>query len=88
MKLDGKCYGVLVKNKDGSIIPPDQWIVFLAKDNALPATLAFYRSECIRIGAAREQVEAVEALLERVGAWRRANHDKCKVPDVQAGELQ
>jgi hypothetical protein len=87
MKLDGKFHGIIAKNKDGSVVPQDQWMCFLAKDNAVPATLAFYREECIRQGAAKEQVEAVEAMLLRVGAWRRAHPDLCKIPDVQAGEL-
>lgn len=87
-KLDGKCYGVLVKNKNGAIIPPDQWIVFLAKDNALPATLAFYLEECRRQGAAPAQLEAVVELMLRVDTWRRENPTLCKTPDVEPGELQ
>jgi hypothetical protein len=31
MKLDGKFYGVVIRNKDQSVVPPDQWVVFLAK---------------------------------------------------------
>jgi hypothetical protein len=31
MKLDGKFHGVIVKNKDQSIVPQDQWTVFLAE---------------------------------------------------------
>lgn len=88
MKLDGKFHGVIVKNKDQSIVPQDQWMVFLAKDNAFPATLAFYREECLRQGASREQVRAVEDLCERVGQWRREHPELCKTPDVNPGELQ
>lgn len=88
MKLDGKFTGTLTKNKDGSTVPDDQWIVLLAKDNAVPATLEFYYGECLRVGAGQDQVQSVAALIERVRQWRAANPDKCKIPDVQAGEIQ
>lgn len=86
MKLDGKFHGVIVKNKDGSIVPQDQWMCFLAKDNAVPATLRFYYEECARTGASKEQLEAVERLIGRVDAWRAANPNKCKTPDIALGE--
>jgi hypothetical protein len=86
-KLDGKFHGVIVKNKDGSIVPQDQWIVFLAKDNCLPPTLYFYLAECQRQVASFEQTEAVRELLERVLQWRSANPAACKTPDVQVGEI-
>lgn len=88
MKLDGKFQGTIVKNKDGSVVPADQWVCFLAKDNAFPPTLQFYMEECQRQGAAREQVDAVAALLDRVLAWRREHPELCKVPDVHPGEIQ
>lgn len=87
MKLDGKFHGIIAKNKDGSIVPQDQWMCFLAKDNAVPATLMFYREECTRQGAAPEQIAAIEAMIVRVDNWRNAHPELCKVPDVQAGEL-
>lgn len=86
-KLDGKFHGVIVKNKDGSIVPQDQWIVFLAKDNAVPKMLAAYYTECQKQGASIEQLDAVAGLITRVDQWRRQNFDKCKVPDVQPGEI-
>ncbi len=86
-KLDGKFHGIIAKNKDGSIVGQDEWIVFLAKDNALLPTLRFYREECIRIGADASQVNACTELIERVEAWRDFNLTACKVPDVEPGEL-
>lgn len=78
-KLDGKFHGIIVKNKDGSIAPQDQWMCFLFM-------LGAYREESIRIGAKPEQIAAVESMIARVRAWRSANPDKCKVPDIAAGE--
>ena len=88
MKLDGKFHGVVVKNKDGSVVPQDQWMVFLAKDNAVPATLDFYREECERVGAKTEQLKAIDDMIDRVRVWRRQNPLLCKVPDVDVGEIK
>jgi hypothetical protein len=60
----------------------------LAKDNALPATLEFYEQECIRQGAAPEQVQAVAEMRQRLTKWRNDHGSMCKTPDVQPGELQ
>jgi hypothetical protein len=86
-KLDGKFSGVIIKSSDGSIVPEDQYMVFLAKDNALPATLEFYEEECERIGAQPEQIEAVRKLRARLQVWRQLNPELCKVPDVKPGQL-
>jgi hypothetical protein len=85
-KLDGKFHGIIARDLDGAHVPPDQFIVFLAKDNALPATLEVYYQECKRIGAEREQLDAIERLQTRVRNWRAANPDKCKIPDAEPGE--
>jgi hypothetical protein len=86
-KLDGKFHGVIVKNKDQSVVPQDQWVVFLAKDNAFPATLKFYREECERQGALPGQLSAVDDMIDRVTTWRRENPSLCKTPDVRSGEI-
>lgn len=86
-KLDAKFTGVIVKNKDGSIVPQDEYVVFLAKDNAFPATVEFYINECRRQGAEPEQVDAVREMYDRLTEWREANPDRCKPPDVEPGEL-
>lgn len=61
-------------------------VLFLAKDNAFPATLRFYRQECERLGADVSQLLSVDLLIDRVDTWRRLNPDQCKVPDVDYGE--
>ena len=43
--------GVIRKVKDGSIVPDDQYMVFLAKDQAFYPTLLFYRDRCVALGA-------------------------------------
>lgn len=86
-KLDGKFHGIIVKNKDQSIVPQDQWICFLAKDNAVLETLAFYYNQCKRLGAHPRQLEAVGQMMARVDQLRRNNPGICKVPDVEPGEI-
>ncbi len=85
--LDGKFYGVIHRHKDNAVEPPDSWIVFVARDNALLPTLEFYRAECQRIGAGAAQVEAVGTLIHKVREWRENHPEQCKVPDVHPGEL-
>lgn len=80
-KLDSKFSGVIYKDTDGSIVPADQFIVFLAKDNAVPRMLKFYYDECVRIGAAEPQLEGIKELVERTMEWRRNHPEMCKVPD-------
>ena len=85
-KLDQKFDGVIFKVKDGSIVPPDQYIVFLAKDNAVPAMLQVYLRQCEIRECPRAQLEAVRKLIDQVGKWRDENVDLCKNPDVIIGE--
>jgi hypothetical protein len=85
-KLDGKFHGIIARDLDGAHVRPDEFIVFLAKDNALLPTLQFYLEECKRIGAGMEQLAAVQRLMSRVATWRHWNGDKCKVPDAEPNE--
>lgn len=85
-KLDAKFSGVIFKVKDGSIVTDDEYMVFLAKDNAFMPTLRFYRTECERLGADAEHLAAVDRTIERLTEWRRVNLHRLKVPDAK-GEL-
>lgn len=87
LKLDGKFHGVIVKNKDGTIVPQDQWMCFLVKDNAVPAMLRTYYEECRRLGADQSQLKAVGEMMARVDMWRANWPQLCKVPDVQKEEI-
>lgn len=84
-RFETKFYGLVRKAKDDSLIPEDQWFLFLIKDDAFPATLRFYRTECARLGADTEQLAAVDRAISRMDRWRAANPGLCKVPDA-AGE--
>jgi len=96
-KLDKKFEGLITKVKDkpstgtmGSIVPDDQWVVFLAKDNAFAGedgALYYYRDRCSFLGADDEQMEAVESLIDRVEAWREKHPDLLKVPDAKGERL-
>lgn len=86
-KLDAKFSGVIFKIKNGSIVPDDEYMVFLSKDAAFPATLRFYRDECARLGAEMEQLEAVDRALARLYSWRDANMNRIKVPDAKGEKL-
>jgi hypothetical protein len=86
--MDGKVHGTLIKNKDGVEIPEDEFIVLRPGDNAVPATLQFYRDLLVEQGASEAQVKAVIELQVRVDEWRRRNPERCKVADVESGEIR
>ena len=85
-KLDKKFDGVIYKVKDMSLVSPDQWVCFLAKDNAFVRTLPHYREKCIELGCDEEQIAAVDAMIEQVYRWRSQNPDLCKNPDLMGEE--
>ncbi len=85
MKMDAKFYGEVRKVKDDSIVPENEYVVFLAKDNAFAAILPYYQQKCVEFGCDREQIESVARMMERVADWRAANRDRLKNPDA-AGE--
>ena len=86
-KLDAKFSGVIFKIKNGQIVPDDEYVVFLVKDTAFANTLPKYREECVKLSADREQIEAVDRMIARAQAWRKANPDRCKVPDAKGEKL-
>lgn len=86
-KLDSKVHGTLFQNKDGKEIPSDEFIAFRPHDNSLLPTLKFYRGQLLFDGAGPAQIEAVSALIARVEDWRRRHPERCKVADVEPGEL-
>lgn len=88
LPLDSKVHGRLFKNKNQEEIPPDEFIVFRPHDNAILPMLLFYQSQCDQLGADAVQLAAIDALIARVLRWRRAHPERCKVADVEPGELR
>jgi len=88
LALDSKVHGTLIKNKDGKEIPADEFIVFRPHDNAVPAMLAFYRRLLEISNASEEQRLSIDWLICRVDAWRKLHPERCKVADVEPGELR
>lgn len=87
MKLDAKFYGTLKKVKDDSVVPDDEYVVFLAKDNAFAAVLPVYRAVCVSLRADAEQIAAIDRMIGRLAAWRLANAERLKVPDAKGEKL-
>jgi hypothetical protein len=86
-KLDAKFYGEIRKAKDDTVVPEDQWVCFLAKDNAFAAVLPQYLAECIRLGADKEQIDSVIRMIQRVHQWRYDKPEMLKVPDARGEKL-
>jgi hypothetical protein len=86
-KLDAKFSGVIYKIKDGTIVPDDEYVVFLIKDNAFYATLPTYREKCVELSADAEQIAAVDRMMERGRLWRECNQHRLKVPDAKGERL-
>lgn len=86
-KLDAKFDGVIFKIKDGSIVPPDEYVVFLVKDTAFANVLPKYREECFRLGADAEHIASVDRMIERAFSWRANNQHRLKVPDAKGEKL-
>lgn len=87
MKLDAKFYGEIRKVKDNSVVPEDQYVVFLAKDNAFWHVLPLYREQCRKLGCDQEQIDAVDRMIERGRIWRMNNPDQLKNPDAKGERL-
>ncbi len=60
----------------------DNAVLFLAKDKAFLLTLPTYLEKCKEVGAAPEQIKAVELLIARVADYQAKNPGVVKVPDV------
>lgn len=86
MEIDRKFKFVATHKTKGVEFTDREAVVFLAKDNAFPAALQFYREECVRQGAGDLQIKGVDLLIERVALWRKLNPSKCKTPDIEPGQ--
>ena len=86
-KLDAKFYGELRKVKDDSIVPDDEWIAFLAKDNVFAAIFPEYEKKCAELGCDAEQLAAIHRAGLRLKAWREAHPERLKNPDAKGEKL-
>lgn len=87
MKLDAKFYGEIRKVKDDTIVPDDEYVVFLAKDNAFAEILHEYLAACARHGCDLDQLSAVTRMMKRIEDWRAQNPSKLKAPDAKGEKL-
>lgn len=87
MKLDAKFYGQIRKAKDDTLVNDEEYVVFLAKDNAFALTLPIYRQVCVALGADSEQIAAVDDVIRRLNWWRERNRKACKVPDAKGEKM-
>jgi len=60
-------------------------VLFVAKDAALPATLEFYKQECISLGCNAEHIASVELLIGRVMEFQ--NENESRVADTVGEEI-
>ncbi len=87
MKLDAKFEGIIYKVKDGTMVPDDEYIVFLAKDNAFAAILPLYYNKCVELNCDEEQLAAVASMIDRLNKWRVDNPERLKNPDAKNERL-
>lgn len=85
MKMDAKFYGEIRKVKNDTLVPDDEYIVFLVKDNAFAEVLPIYLEKCIALGCDTEHIQAIQRMIQRMQAWRAAHPERLKNPDA-AGE--
>jgi hypothetical protein len=87
MKLDAKFYGEIFKVKDDTRVADDEFMVFLAKDNAFALTLPIYLHICIALGCDQEHVDSVRRTMARLVRWRADNPKRLKNPDAKGEKL-
>jgi len=85
-KLDQKFYGDIYKAKDGSLVDPSEYIIFLAHDGAFIKAIDDYPYWCEQLGCDQNQINLANKLLENIEKWRNENPDKCHRPGVAVGE--
>jgi len=83
-KMDHKyvCKGDGIFNVNtGLVVPEDEWIVFRAKDTAVPMMLEFYRQACKDLGCNNNHIRSIEDLINRVDNFQDKHPERCRVPD-------
>lgn len=87
VRLDLKVHGTLICEEHGREVPPTAYVIFRPHDNSFLPVLRNYRKDLERTEASAERQSEVDELVALVVAWRAAHPERCKVADVQEGEL-
>lgn len=88
-KLDGKFYGAVFRHKDDTLVDPQDYVIFLARDIAFRPVLEYYLRECEQRGCAQPQLDAIKELISRLVARQvvLTANNQMKLSDVDKGEL-
>ncbi len=79
-KLDGKFHGLIRRDDTLDLVPPTEYVVFMAYDDMLPLMLEDYYRRCLEISCEKEHLAKIRELQQRVKVWRRNNVNRCKKP--------
>lgn len=83
-KMDKKFGGIIQKVKDKSIVPDDEYVVFLVKDMAfVDYALPAYLHGCEVLGADPTQIRMVKQMMLRAKQWQFDHPDRVKIPDAE-----
>lgn len=80
--IDRKFKFVAVNPCNSKVYTEDNALVLCAKDKAVPAALAAYQSECVRLGCGEEHLESMGLMMVRLAKFQADNADLCKIPDT------
>jgi hypothetical protein len=83
--VDRKFKILAINPINGKIYTEADAILLCAKDACVPAALAAYQEECIRLGANAEHIESITLLRERVDAYQA--QIQRRIPDTVGEEL-
>jgi len=86
--LDLKVHGTLVRDADGEEVDSSTYVVFRPHDNSFLPCLELYREDLAERGASLPRLAEIDELVKRIRAWRDKYPYRCKVPDVEPGELR
>jgi hypothetical protein len=71
-----KYHGIIAKTSTGQIIPPDDYLIFMKKDDAVPAMLTTYYEKCNELGCDDDHLEWVADQVYNLRHWREQNADR------------
>lgn len=78
--IDRKFNIMAVNPCNGKVYTEDEALLLCAKDKAVPAALAAYRDECIKLSCNAEHITSINLLIERVIKYQ--TEVESRVPDT------